>query len=110
MGLITHNRIYVCIGASPCPVIVDLVIIDALALLHPHCAATVVATAQATAALCGQQPPYQGAATPTTNAVAPAGGRAGRNRLPLRPCSRVAAPCGLLPLRAAAPHSGPGRS
>ncbi|RZS12352.1 hypothetical protein BHM03_00043790 [Ensete ventricosum] len=27
MGLITHNRIYVCIGVSPCPVIVDLVII-----------------------------------------------------------------------------------
>ncbi|RWW78554.1 hypothetical protein BHE74_00013219 [Ensete ventricosum] len=25
MGLIIHNRIYVCIGASPCPVIVDLV-------------------------------------------------------------------------------------
>ncbi|RRT50928.1 hypothetical protein B296_00000487 [Ensete ventricosum] len=27
MGLITNNMIYVCIGASPCPVIVDLVII-----------------------------------------------------------------------------------
>ncbi|RWV80247.1 hypothetical protein GW17_00058512 [Ensete ventricosum] len=27
MGLITYNRIYVCIDASPCPVIVDLVII-----------------------------------------------------------------------------------
>ncbi|RWW06060.1 hypothetical protein GW17_00030638 [Ensete ventricosum] len=27
MGLITHNRIYVCIGASLCPMIVDLVII-----------------------------------------------------------------------------------
>ncbi|RRT44403.1 hypothetical protein B296_00022778 [Ensete ventricosum] len=30
MGLITHNRIYVCIGASPCPVIVDLVIIGSV--------------------------------------------------------------------------------
>ncbi|RWW08688.1 hypothetical protein GW17_00027857 [Ensete ventricosum] len=42
MGLITHNRIYVCIDASPCPVIVDLVIIgssfspkDALSPLSP---------------------------------------------------------------------------
>ncbi|RZS28368.1 hypothetical protein BHM03_00061954 [Ensete ventricosum] len=37
MGLITHNRFYVCIGAPPCPVIVDLVIIgsDALTPLSP---------------------------------------------------------------------------
>ncbi|RWV84709.1 hypothetical protein GW17_00053556 [Ensete ventricosum] len=33
MGLITHNRIYVCIGASPYPVIIDLVIIGSAATL-----------------------------------------------------------------------------
>ncbi|RRT74384.1 hypothetical protein B296_00028124 [Ensete ventricosum] len=32
MGLITHNRIYVCIGASPCPVIVHLVIISSISI------------------------------------------------------------------------------
>ncbi|RWW00731.1 hypothetical protein GW17_00036282 [Ensete ventricosum] len=31
LGLITHNRIYMCIGVSPCPVIVDLVIIGSVA-------------------------------------------------------------------------------
>ncbi|RZR71143.1 hypothetical protein BHM03_00003839 [Ensete ventricosum] len=31
IGLITHNRIYVCIDASSCLVIVDLVIIDSIA-------------------------------------------------------------------------------
>ncbi|RRT36051.1 hypothetical protein B296_00046316 [Ensete ventricosum] len=36
MGLITHNRIYVCIDASPCPVIVDLVIIGGAATLERH--------------------------------------------------------------------------
>ncbi|RWW09986.1 hypothetical protein GW17_00026497 [Ensete ventricosum] len=40
MGLITHNRIYVCIDASPCPVIVDLVIIGSIGLsrhqAHPY--------------------------------------------------------------------------
>ncbi|RWW02440.1 hypothetical protein GW17_00034469 [Ensete ventricosum] len=35
MGLITHNRIYVCIGASLCLVIVDLVIIGSDALSLP---------------------------------------------------------------------------
>ncbi|RRT32044.1 hypothetical protein B296_00056446, partial [Ensete ventricosum] len=60
----------------------------ALALLHPHC--TVVAPAQA-------------ATTPAIDAAAPSGSRAGRNRS----CSRVAAPCELLPLRAVAPCSGP---
>ncbi|RWV82062.1 hypothetical protein GW17_00056468 [Ensete ventricosum] len=30
MGLITHNRIYVCISACPCSVIVDLVIIGSV--------------------------------------------------------------------------------
>ncbi|RWW16948.1 hypothetical protein GW17_00019142 [Ensete ventricosum] len=54
MGLITHNRIYVCIDASPCPVIVDLVIIDS--------------------------PPCQGVATPAAGAVAPAVNRAGCGR------------------------------
>ncbi|RZR86267.1 hypothetical protein BHM03_00013437 [Ensete ventricosum] len=34
MGLITHNRIYVCIGASPCPVIVDLVINGSVGSSH----------------------------------------------------------------------------
>ncbi|RWV99397.1 hypothetical protein GW17_00037688 [Ensete ventricosum] len=36
MSLITHNRIYVCIGASPCPVIVDLVIINSVGSSHHH--------------------------------------------------------------------------
>ncbi|RWV90282.1 hypothetical protein BHE74_00053445 [Ensete ventricosum] len=36
MGLITHNRIYVCISASPCPVIVDLVIIGSIGSSHHH--------------------------------------------------------------------------
>ncbi|RZR72327.1 hypothetical protein BHM03_00012455 [Ensete ventricosum] len=83
MGLFTHNRIYVCVGVSPCPVIVDLVIIDALALLHPHCAIAVAAPVQATATLCGRQPPGQGAATLATGRAAPAGGRAGRGWQPL---------------------------
>ncbi|RWW08414.1 hypothetical protein GW17_00028153 [Ensete ventricosum] len=34
MGLITHNRIYVCIGASPCLVIVHLVIISSIGILE----------------------------------------------------------------------------
>ncbi|RZR79587.1 hypothetical protein BHM03_00005321 [Ensete ventricosum] len=37
MGLITHNRIYVCIGASPCPVIVDLVIIGFRRIVTSPC-------------------------------------------------------------------------
>ncbi|RWV83824.1 hypothetical protein GW17_00054522 [Ensete ventricosum] len=36
MGLITHNRIYVCISASPCLVIVDLVIIGSIGSSHHH--------------------------------------------------------------------------
>ncbi|RWW05713.1 hypothetical protein GW17_00030996 [Ensete ventricosum] len=36
LGLITHNRIYVCIGVSPCLVIVDLVIIGFVGLSHHH--------------------------------------------------------------------------
>ncbi|RWW32166.1 hypothetical protein GW17_00003175 [Ensete ventricosum] len=36
MGLITHNRIYACIGTSPCPVIVDLVIIGFVRSSHHH--------------------------------------------------------------------------
>ncbi|RWV81876.1 hypothetical protein GW17_00056667 [Ensete ventricosum] len=75
MGLITHNRIYVCIGASPCPVIVDLVIIDSVGLSHHYAAA----------ALARWQPPCQGAAT---HAVALTSGN------PLR------APCSRPPLRA----------
>ncbi|RZS22448.1 hypothetical protein BHM03_00055241 [Ensete ventricosum] len=57
-------------------------------------------------ALCGRQTPCQGAAIPATGAAAPTGGRVGRSQ----PCLWVAAPCGLLPLRAAAPCRGPGHS
>ncbi|RRT57808.1 hypothetical protein B296_00013848 [Ensete ventricosum] len=53
MGLITHNRIYVCIGASPYPVIVDLVIIGSRGIiilfikgcLNPSCPICAVAVA-----------------------------------------------------------------
>ncbi|RRT36581.1 hypothetical protein B296_00050287 [Ensete ventricosum] len=34
MSLITYSKIYVCIGASPCPVIVDLVIIGNVGSSH----------------------------------------------------------------------------
>ncbi|RWW51364.1 hypothetical protein BHE74_00042297, partial [Ensete ventricosum] len=59
----------------------------ALVLLHPHCAAA--APTQATAALCGRQPPCQGVATPATGVAALTGGSAGLSRL----CPQVAAPC-----------------
>ncbi|RZR83006.1 hypothetical protein BHM03_00009549, partial [Ensete ventricosum] len=80
----------------------------ALAPLHPHCVIAAIAAApaptQAAIALSGRQPPCQGAATPAIGATAPAGGKAGRSRPPLRvgrswPCPRVVAPC-----------KGPGRS
>ncbi|RRT35872.1 hypothetical protein B296_00026062 [Ensete ventricosum] len=84
MCLITHNRIYVCIGASLCPVIVDLVIIDSM----PYPSFT----------LTGPPSLCQGAATPATGAIAPTGGMAGRRRQPLASwpqssCPRVATPC-----------------
>ncbi|RRT34928.1 hypothetical protein B296_00048263, partial [Ensete ventricosum] len=64
----------------------------ALALLHPHCAVVVAATLATDAAtLAGGNPLWAGHWRPPL--------RAGRNR----PCPRVAAPCGLLPLRAVAP-------
>ncbi|RWV97400.1 hypothetical protein GW17_00039811 [Ensete ventricosum] len=51
---------------------------------------------QAAAALCGRQPPCQGAATLATGAAAPAGGRAGRSRS----CPRATAtPVGDRPLQ-----------
>ncbi|RZR90424.1 hypothetical protein BHM03_00018290 [Ensete ventricosum] len=36
MGLITHNRIKLCISTSPCPVIVNLVIIGSVGSSHHH--------------------------------------------------------------------------
>ncbi|RWW39348.1 hypothetical protein BHE74_00055328, partial [Ensete ventricosum] len=50
----------------------------AIALLQPHCVVVVAAPVQATAALCAQQPPCQGATTPTTGVAAPAGDKASR--------------------------------
>ncbi|RZR96126.1 hypothetical protein BHM03_00025094, partial [Ensete ventricosum] len=64
-------------------------------LIHRHCAAAAAAPAQAAAALCGRQPPRQGAATPATGVAAPAGGRAGRGRKPLAGWPLPAGPCGL---------------
>ncbi|RWW14587.1 hypothetical protein BHE74_00033394 [Ensete ventricosum] len=109
MGLITHSTIYVCIDASPCPVIVDLVIIGSVGLSHHHalkslataswvplsppcshrlspcplCATAVAAPTQATTALARRQPPCQGAATPAADTVAPTSDRAGRGWQPL---------------------------
>ncbi|RWW35636.1 hypothetical protein BHE74_00059408, partial [Ensete ventricosum] len=93
----------------------------ALALLHPHCATAVAAPTQVATALCDRQPPCQGAATPAAGTASPTSDRAVRDsnplrvarwRLPLwagrtRPCPWVAAPCRLLPPRAAAPCRGP---
>lgn len=37
VGLITHIKIYVCNGASPCPVIVHLVLVGSIdILMHLH--------------------------------------------------------------------------
>ncbi|RWW72670.1 hypothetical protein BHE74_00019514, partial [Ensete ventricosum] len=66
----------------------------ALALLHPHCAAAAATHAQATAALSGKQLPCQGAATPATDTVTLAGGRAGRCRMALAGWPLVSAPAG----------------
>ncbi|RRT55996.1 hypothetical protein B296_00037475, partial [Ensete ventricosum] len=74
--------------------------------LNPHCVVAVTALAQATTALYDRQPPCQRATNPTIGVAALAGGRVGRSR----PCPWVAAPCGLLPLRVAAPCRGPGCS
>ncbi|RRT63193.1 hypothetical protein B296_00004017 [Ensete ventricosum] len=47
MGLITHNMIYVCIDTSPCPVIVDLIVIGSDALALPFCPHPTVGAAAA---------------------------------------------------------------
>ncbi|RZS22276.1 hypothetical protein BHM03_00055017, partial [Ensete ventricosum] len=75
----------------------------ALTLLHPHYAAAVAAPAQALTALYNWQPPCQGATTPTASVVALAGDKAHS-----RPCPGVAAPSGLLPLRATTNCRGKG--
>ncbi|RRT53494.1 hypothetical protein B296_00024337 [Ensete ventricosum] len=90
MGLITYNRIYLCIGASPCPVIVDLVIIG---------------SSDHRITMRRDLPPWHHGSrcnlhAPATPLHPPL--RAGRSR----PLPRVAAPYGLLPLRATAPLHG----
>ncbi|RZR93539.1 hypothetical protein BHM03_00022048 [Ensete ventricosum] len=83
MGLITHSTIYVCIDASPCPVIVDLVIIGSVGLSHHHALKSLATASWATTALARRQPPCQGAATPAADTVAPTSDRAGRGWQPL---------------------------
>ncbi|RWW10112.1 hypothetical protein GW17_00026361 [Ensete ventricosum] len=92
MGLITHNRIYVCIGVSPCLVIVDLVIIGSVGSSHYHASIILFSKgcpSPLLVALCAI----------VVVAVAPAQAAA-----PLASTPRVAAPCGLAmggsPLRA----------
>ncbi|RRT33044.1 hypothetical protein B296_00043810 [Ensete ventricosum] len=81
MGLITHNRIYVCISASPCPVIVDLVIIGSVGSLHHYASESPV-----TASWVPLSPPRSRSTSPwlaaggqlaiaPLQAVAPVGGR-----------------------------------
>ncbi|RWV95964.1 hypothetical protein GW17_00041363 [Ensete ventricosum] len=112
MDLITHNMIYVCISASPCLVIVDLVIIGSVGLSHP---CVVISR-------CHLHAPD--AATPTAGGAAHAGDRAGRRRQPLvgalqlaplrAPCCQRlplavpagAAPCGLALATAGHPLAG----
>ncbi|RRT31457.1 hypothetical protein B296_00040042 [Ensete ventricosum] len=102
MGLITHNRIYVCIGASPCLMIVDLVIVSSVGSCPSPPSPSLCRHCRCPCA--GDDCPLQPAtgSRPMTSAVAPTSGRAGRTLS----CSQVAAPCGLLPLRAVAPCRG----
>ncbi|RWW10484.1 hypothetical protein GW17_00025973 [Ensete ventricosum] len=116
MGLITHNMIYVCIGAPLCPVIVDLVIIDsvrssyhyasqppataswdALALFpYPHCTAVAVGVGSRPCGrhCCPREAPRRRAVPPCAGA-APAGAVAMATGLPHAASQRAAAPCSL---------------
>ncbi|RWW29182.1 hypothetical protein GW17_00006306 [Ensete ventricosum] len=131
MGLITHGRIYVCIGASSCPVIVDLVIIrssfsqkDALTPLAPYAPPPSLLPLRRRQLPIGW-PPLRSPPSPLLAAGLATGGsplRAPYNRPPLWAprCKRVcpwavAAPTGCCPcerhrppLPATAPASGAG--
>ncbi|RWV93825.1 hypothetical protein GW17_00043688 [Ensete ventricosum] len=126
MGLITHNMIYVCIDASPCPVIVDLVIIGSVGSSHHHmiilfpkgcpnpsfplCTVVAVAAtapAKAVAALAYWQSPYQGAATPAAGVAAPADYRTGRGWQPLAGTLQSARRRRWPPFRAGPGHNQP---
>ncbi|RWW25187.1 hypothetical protein GW17_00010475 [Ensete ventricosum] len=116
MGLITHNRIYVCIGASPFPVIVDLVIIGSVELSYHYasCLSPLSPSASSSTSLplplrrrwlpllVGSRP-AKGWPPLVADVAAPAGGRAGRSRL--CPWATIA-PTGGCPMRAAAPAGG----
>ncbi|RWV86570.1 hypothetical protein GW17_00051529 [Ensete ventricosum] len=106
MGLITHNRIYVYIDASPCPVIVDLVIIGFVGTVPEGGPSMVAAPASAAYARrrrpCKCQPcPW--VATPTGNSPGrgwlPLAGGPGRSQPPLQGTW----------LQSTAPIEGPGR-
>ncbi|RRT35906.1 hypothetical protein B296_00013775 [Ensete ventricosum] len=111
MGPITHNRIYVCIGASLCPVIIDLVASSCVIIsCHDIVGPVVISTLptrssfspkDALTPLSPSAPspplllrrwrlplPCQKSGTPVAGAVAPAGDRAGRGRPTVGPLCR----------------------